>query len=421
MNRAAAAAAVRPNPTRLVRLRDVAEVTSGGPAPQGKRYFGGTNRFVRVQHLDIAPGPVTRSDLITDEAVRSYRLRLFPAGTIVLPKSGASIRLEKRAYLAEPSYLVSHLCAILPEPDVNQEFLFHALIGRRFAEGKADGYPTLTLTEIRDIMIHLPPLSDQKVIASTLGRLQKSRAASVAVARATGGLKRALLRYLFTCGPNAPADVSDVRLQRDRLSSPCPAHWRLSTLGEMAAVERGRFFHRPRNDPAYYGGSVPFIQTGDVTAASGADGHVRLFSQSLNELGLSVSRIFPRGTIAITIAANIGFSAILDFDSAFPDSIIGISPNDDLDARFLNYYLATQQSEMDRLAPRGTQKNINIAFLKPWPVLVPPMEEQRKIVAILEAVDAKVLSETRCGETLGRLLAPMRATLIDEEEPGPDV
>ena len=57
---------------------------------------------------------------------------------------------------------------------------------------------------------------------------------------------------------------------------------------------------------------------------------------------------------------------------------------------FLEYFLQTQQSEMDRLAPKGTQKNINIQFLTPWPIVIPPFDEQREIVAVLGTIDRKI-------------------------------
>ena len=131
------------------------------------------------------------------------------------------------------------------------------------------------------------------------------------------------------------------------------------SLSEAAVLERGRFLHRPRNDARFYCGKVPFIQTGDVVRAAG---HIREYSQTLNEQGVAISRVFSAGTILITIAANIGFSGILEMDAACPDSLVAISPSDELNNRFLHYYLQTQQSRMDSEAPKGTQKNINIQF-----------------------------------------------------------
>ena len=166
-----------------------------------------------------------------------------------------------------------------------------------------------------------------------------------------------------------------------------PESWELMLLGNVASIERGKFAHRPRNAPQFYGGKIPFIQTGDVTKANG---RIRSYTQTINEEGLKISRVFPKGTIVLTIAANIGDTAILEFDSAFPDSLVGITPNSDMDSAFLEYYLRTQKPEMDRLAPKGTQKNINIQFLKPWPVPKPSLDEQKTIARHLHTLDDKL-------------------------------
>ena len=76
-------------------LGDIADVSSGGSAPQGDKYFNGENPFVRVQHIDQDSDSIIRYDLITDEAVKKYKLKKYKSGTIVFPKSGASIYLEK--------------------------------------------------------------------------------------------------------------------------------------------------------------------------------------------------------------------------------------------------------------------------------------------------------------------------------------
>ena len=76
-----------------------------------------------------------------------------------------------------------------------------------------------------------------------------------------------------------------------------PRNWDFIPLEQLASVERGKFTARPRNDPRYYGGSIPFVQTGDVVAA---DGVIKNYSQTLNEAGLGVSKLFPKGSILVT-------------------------------------------------------------------------------------------------------------------------
>ncbi len=216
------------------------------------------------------------------------------------------------------------------------------------------------------------------------------------------------MRHLFSYGTTPVQDASPEMLMETPIGA-TPPDWSFSVLGDIAAIERGKFSHRPRNDPAFYGGEVPFIQTGDVTAA---DGRIIDYTQTLNERGLAVSRVFPAGTIVITIAANIGYAGILDFDAAFPDSLIGITPGDGVLNEYLNYYLLTQQPGMDRLAPRGTQKNINIRFLEPWPVPVPPWDEQKAIAEALMTVDRKIAWEEARADALAELFSSLLYELM---------
>lgn len=183
---------------KVVRLGDVAKVTSGGSAPQGQRFFNGQNPFVRVQHLELESDTIRRWDLITDEAVNRYGLKLYPRGTIVFPKSGASIYLEKRAILPIDAYIASHLCAVISEsPLVDQNFLFYCLKFARLSEGKAEGYPTLNLTEIKNGKIACPPLPEQKRIAAVLSAVQETREKEENKKKALEDLFRTLLNSLM--------------------------------------------------------------------------------------------------------------------------------------------------------------------------------------------------------------------------------
>jgi type I restriction enzyme S subunit len=98
-----------------------------------------------------------------------------------------------------------------------------------------------------------------------------------------------------------------------------PEDWDVSPFGSLAAIDRGKFSARPRNDPRFYGGDIPFIQTGDVTRSGGK---ITKFNQTLNRQGLRVSRLFPKETLFFTIAANIGDVGIASFEAACPDSLV---------------------------------------------------------------------------------------------------
>lgn len=175
--------------------------------------------------------------------------------------------------------------------------------------------------------------------------------------------------------------------------------WKFEKLKDISKIERGRFSPRPRNNPIYYNGIIPFVQTSDVV---NANGKIEFYTQTLNEKGLVVSKLFPKGSILITIAANIGHSGVLQIDMACPDSLIGIKPNSNIHNYYLNYYLSTHQKKMDYLAPEGAQKNINIEFLNPYKIPFPTLPEQQKIASFLSAVDEKIQQISRKKELLSQ-------------------
>ena len=166
-----------------------------------------------------------------------------------------------------------------------------------------------------------------------------------------------------------------------------PNEWKITKVENMASVERGKFSARPRNDPRYYGGKIPFVQTGDIREANT---FLEKYSQTLNDEGLSVSRLFPAETVFITIAANIGDVAITKFEVACPDSIVAVQANDDVSPYWLLYALEIQQPRLDYIASQNAQKNINLKVLRPLKVLVPPLEEQKRIAAILGTWDSAI-------------------------------
>lgn len=175
--------------------------------------------------------------------------------------------------------------------------------------------------------------------------------------------------------------------------SKLPAGWKLSRLEELATVERGKFSARPRNDPKFFGGDIPFVQTGEVSAAGT---YLINHKQTLNELGKTVSKVFPKDSILITIAANIGETAITTYEVACPDSVVAIIPKPAKAHVFwLKKVLETLKYDLDSKATQNAQKNINLEVLRPLEIATPPIEEQTKIAQILSAWDKAITTTER--------------------------
>lgn len=162
-----------------------------------------------------------------------------------------------------------------------------------------------------------------------------------------------------------------------------PAEWCWVYLSNAGHLARGKSKHRPRNDPKLFGGVHPFIQTGEVKSAKKT---IISYSNTYNEFGLSQSYLWPKGTLCITIAANIAETAFLGFDACFPDSIVGFIPIHDLVAdEYIDLFIRSIRRRIEQYAPATAQKNINLKTLEELVIPLCSLAEQREIVRILEA------------------------------------
>lgn len=155
-------------------------------------------------------------------------------------------------------------------------------------------------------------------------------------------------------------------------------------LADIASVDRGKFTHRPRDDARCYGGELPFIQTGDVAKSLG--GFLNTYCQTLSEFGANVSRSFPPGTVAVTIAANIADTAILGTEMYFPDSVVGVVPKSEIQPRYIELCIRRNKRRLDAIAPLSAQKNINLEDLRPLKIPLPIEKEREAICRRYETI-----------------------------------
>lgn len=163
-----------------------------------------------------------------------------------------------------------------------------------------------------------------------------------------------------------------------------PKGWRIDKLGKTGELSRGKSKHRPRNAPELLGGPYPLIQTGDI-ANSGL--YINKYSQTYSELGLKQSRMWPSGTLCITIAANIAETGILTFDACFPDSVVAYIPKDFILNTYVQFWFMFLQKIIEDNAPESAQKNINLQILENLDLPVPPMELQQKFAVIVQKIE----------------------------------
>jgi len=171
-----------------------------------------------------------------------------------------------------------------------------------------------------------------------------------------------------------------------------PMRWEVKQLGELGELNRGISKHRPRNAPELLGGKYPLVQTGEI---AGANLYVTKYSASYSEIGYKQSKMWPKGTLCITIAANIAKTAILDFDSCFPDSVVGFIPNKYTNTLFIHFWFLFFQQTIEEQAPQSAQKNINLQILRELQVIVPSLALQADFANCVLTIEKQKLEMQR--------------------------
>ena len=157
-----------------------------------------------------------------------------------------------------------------------------------------------------------------------------------------------------------------------------------ATLSDLGEFGRGVSKHRPRNDIKLLGGKYPLIQTGDI---ANAGLYITSYSNTYSELGLRQSKMWDKGTLCITIAANIAKTAILEFDACFPDSVVGFIANERTNNIFIHYWFSFFQAILESQAPESAQKNINLKILSELKVIVPEKRKQDEFASFVKLID----------------------------------
>ena len=275
------------------------------------------------------------------------------------------------------------------------------------------GLKRISPSFIRNCPVHYPSTDEQTKISDYLDAkcsdidviLSKTRSSIEEYKK----LKQAVITQAVTKGVRGEREMKDSGVE---WIGEIPKEWVCEKIKYATSISRGLFNHRPRNDERYYNGKYPFIQTSDVANATK---YIVSYSQTLNELGKSVSKEFPKGTLTMTIAANVGDVAILNFDAYFPDSVVGFIPNKNIRTLYLFYVFSAMKDEFTRTAIKNTQLNLNIDRVKETfiPVTL-DSNEQCEIENYLESKCAEIDGLIAKKEQLVKELESYKKSLIYE-------
>ena len=300
--------------------------------------------------------------------------KLIPANSLIMSTTAT---LGEHALIEVPFLTNQQITSFSVNSEyrekVDVKFMFHYFFkfGKWCAENanKNGGMGIISLGKLKQFQIPIPcPNNPKKSLEIQAEIVRILDAFTAMTAELTAELNMRKKQYNY---------------YRDQLLSFEEGEVEWKTLGEVALdFGRGKSKHRPRNDPSLYGGDIPFIQTGDIRNAAHT---IQEYSQTYSELGLKQSKLWPKGTLCITIAANIAETSILGFDACFPDSVIGFVANpEETSSSYVEYLLSSIKTQLEEKGQGSAQSNINLGTFQNLKLPFPPITEQERIVALLD-------------------------------------
>ena len=166
----------------------------------------------------------------------------------------------------------------------------------------------------------------------------------------------------------------------------------MARLGDVCEIQSGGTPARS-NSSYWKDGTIPWVKISDIRGKC-----LQNTEEFITENGLqnSSAKIFPKGTILYSIFATLGETCILDIDAATNQAIVGLTiKNDNVYREYLYYYLVSLKSEINSLGRGVAQNNINMSILRNLSITLPPLEEQRKIAAVLDKVSGRIVGEVK--------------------------
>lgn len=400
------------------------EITTGGAAPQGEKNFCNDGPcFVRV--VDMGKLGVSKimhetRDHLSESGVG--KLKLFPTGTILFTKSGASLLLNQRAILEKPMYVVSHIGCAIPKSIVSSDFLYLILKGIDFNEyAHATSLPSLKISDLKKVAVKYPSLKQQKIIvekvdelmarvadleksADALASLKKSFPSDARDALLQAAMQGKLTEQLPEDG-DAEELLEQIRAEKEKLVAKgaikkkkrltpaedrevpfdIPENWKWQKFGDIVDFNMGKT--PPRSESIYWGGDIPWVSIADMPK----DGILLKTKEKITAKAMKEkfgSKIVPKGTLIMSFKLTVGRCSILGIDAVHNEAIISIKPIVDKENVFRDYlsrvlsFLSNYGDTKDAI--KG--KTLNSDSLNNLLIPLPPLAEQKRIVERIDSL-----------------------------------
>ena len=256
------------------------------------------------------------------------------------------------------------------------------------AQQDRTGIPKLNREQLNSILVPKPPLAEQRRIAAVVSTVQTALGMQDRIVATLKELKAATLAKLFREGlrgePLKQTEIGEI-----------PGNWKVIRLGNHCAIGSGGTPSRDRSE--YWGGSIPWVKTGEIDYRP-----ILKTEERITEAGLASSstRLFPKGTLLMAMygqGVTRGKVAFLEIEAATNQACAALFPDQNVDSGYLYSYCVFAYERIRELGHGANQKNLSADLIRTMPVPLPPsVEEQRDIYSVVKGIDSRLrAAETR--------------------------
>ncbi len=407
-----------PESWKWVKVGNVGSWSSGAtPSRTNPAYYGGSIPWLKTG--DLNDGFIQEvPEYITDLALEKTSLRLNPIGSVLMAMYGATI--GKLGILEIPVTTNQACCACIPYAGMNNKYLFYYLMSMRqsyigMAEGGAQ--PNISKEKIVNSLIPLPPAEEQRRIVAKIEELlpyvDRYAAAYEKLeqfnAKFPEDMKKSILQYAIQgkLVEQRPEEGTGKELYRqiqtekqrlikegkikkekplpeiaeDEIPFDIPESWRWVRLSDLCkSISDGD--HQP---PPQVPNGIPFLVISNVSSGTIDFANTRYVPQDYFE-ALSAERIAERGNILFTVTGSYGIPIKVNCDKAFcfQRHIALLKLLIDWDYLFFALKSPAIKLQCDAIATGTAQKTVGLKSLRSIILPLPPLAEQKRIVAKLE-------------------------------------
>ena len=403
----------------------IAETTSGGtPLRNISHYYDGNIPWMKSGELN--DGIITEvEEFITQEGLENSSAKIFPKGTLVVALYGATV--GKTGILGLDTASNQAVCAVFPKPEiVLTEFLFWFLRYKRpefLGSSFGGAQPNISQKLLRETEVPVPPKDLQEIICKFLKVVENRQNGDKSsdypilpdeladIGRIVACIEALAARVAEAQSLRREADAAADSLLYSALNSIfSKSSFPQKTIGELCITTSGGTPSRTRAD--FFEGNIPWIKSGELE-----DGFIYRAEEHITEeaVASSSAKIFPKGTLVVALyGATVGKTGVLEIDAATNQAVCALFPQSTISRDYLWWFLRSKRPDFLKSSFGGAQPNISQKVVRETEIPVPPLEEQQRLVAYLNGLQAQVSALRAAQSATQKELDALMPSILDK-------